>query len=93
MRTFGLVLLVGGIFGYIYSTDQLAKAPPLPEGIGWQRGLEHPAGKWDTIRYACAASGGAQCTSVICASSRARLKVGRSGCSGSCCGWCFCIMP
>jgi hypothetical protein len=58
MRTLGLLLLVGGIFGFIYAGDQLAKAPPLPEDVSWRQALEHPAGKWDTARYAGAAGAG-----------------------------------
>jgi hypothetical protein len=58
MRTLGLLLLVGGVFGFVYTGDQLAKAPPLPEDVGWRQALEYPAGKWDMARYGCAIGSG-----------------------------------
>ena len=57
MRTFGALLLAVGVFGFVYASDQLKTAPPLPEDLSWRQALDHPAGKWDTTRYACAASG------------------------------------
>jgi hypothetical protein len=58
MRTLGILLLAVGIFGFVYASDQLKVAPPLPEDLSWRQALDHPAGKWDTIRYACGASAG-----------------------------------
>jgi hypothetical protein len=58
MRTFGVVLITAGLFGFVYASDQRAKAPALPEELGWREALEHPAGKWDMFRYAGAAAGG-----------------------------------
>jgi hypothetical protein len=55
MRTLGALLIAVGIFGFVYASDQHAKAPPLPEDIGWREGLRQPAGQWDTLRYAGAA--------------------------------------
>lgn len=56
MRNFGFMLMLLGIAGAIYCTSQLGQAPPLPENLGLMESLEHPAGKWQTGQYACAAA-------------------------------------
>ena len=58
MRSFGALLITAGLFGFIYASDQRAKAPALPEDIGWREALRQPAGQWDMLRYAGAAAGG-----------------------------------
>jgi hypothetical protein len=58
MRSLGVLLITIGLFGFVYATDQRAKAPPLPEDLSWRQALDEPAGKWDTLRYAAAASAG-----------------------------------
>jgi hypothetical protein len=58
MRSLGLVLLVGGIFGFVYSGDELKKHDPVPEGLSMSQSLEYPAGRWEIGRYACAAGAG-----------------------------------
>lgn len=58
MRSFGLVLLVGGIFGFIYSGDALRKHGSVPEGVSMSQSLEYAAGRWEVARFACAAGAG-----------------------------------
>jgi hypothetical protein len=57
MRTIGILLLAGGIGGFVYCGDQAKRFDPVPEGIGLMRSLEYPAGRWETGRYACAFGG------------------------------------
>ncbi len=58
MRSFGIVLLVSGILGFVYCGDQLRRFDPVPEETSWRRGLDYPAGRWEAGRYACALGGG-----------------------------------
>jgi hypothetical protein len=58
MRSFGILLITAGLFGFVYASDQRTKAPALPEEIGWREALDQPAGQWDTLRWVAAASGG-----------------------------------
>jgi hypothetical protein len=58
LRSLGALLVAIGLFGFIYSSDQLGKAPPLPEDMSWRQALDEPAGMWETARYACALAGG-----------------------------------
>lgn len=59
MRTLGAVLIAVGLFGSIYASDQLAKAPPLSsQALGWREAFDEPAGRWQTARYACVLAGG-----------------------------------
>ena len=60
MRTFGLLLVVFGIVGFIYCGDQLAKAPPIPESeiaLTAMETMRYPAGRYEAGRYASAALG------------------------------------
>jgi len=54
MRNFGGILLLLGVMGFFYSTAQLGKAEPLPEGLSVSDGLREPAGRWELARYGCA---------------------------------------
>ena len=58
MRSLGLVLLVGGIFGFVYSGDELKRHDPVPEGASLSRSLEYQAGRWEIARFACGAGAG-----------------------------------
>jgi hypothetical protein len=59
MRTFGLLLLVGGIFGFIYFGGQLSNVEPLPagEGLTVTEMLHTPAGRLEGARDTCAFAG------------------------------------
>jgi len=58
MRNFGGILMLVGIFGFIYCGAQLEKYPPVPEGMTVSDGIKYEAGKWDVARYACAGVAG-----------------------------------
>jgi len=57
MRTLGLLLLAGGVLGFVYSSEQLGKLPPVPEGLSLQSSFDYPAGKWEVAKYAAAGAG------------------------------------
>jgi hypothetical protein len=59
MRTFGLLLLVLGIVGFFYFSDQLTRVEPVPEGQGLSatESLRYPAGKLEVGRYGSVAAG------------------------------------
>ena len=54
VRNFGILLLLSGILGFFYCGDQVQRFGPVPEGMGLMQSFEHPAGRWETARYACA---------------------------------------
>ena len=58
MRSFGGLLLVAGIAGFLYCNSQLAGLEPLPEGISVSRSLEYPAGRYEAGRWALACVAG-----------------------------------
>ena len=58
MRNFGGILLLLGIFGFVYCASQVDKYDPVPAGKSISEALDYPAGKWDVGRYACAAGAG-----------------------------------
>jgi hypothetical protein len=58
MRSLGLVLLLGGVFGFVYSGDELKKHGPLPEGLSLSQSLEYPGGRWEVARFACGVGAG-----------------------------------
>jgi hypothetical protein len=58
MRNFGAILLVLGIGGFFYCSSRLSEVQPLPPDLSVSEGLQHPAGRWDMGRYACAAAAG-----------------------------------
>jgi hypothetical protein len=58
MRNFGGVLVLLGIFGFVYCGTQIEKYEPVPAGKSVSEALEYPAGKWDVGRYACAGLAG-----------------------------------
>jgi hypothetical protein len=58
MRNFGAILLILGIGGFLYCSNQLSNLPPLASGLSVGDSLQQPAGRWDMARYACAAGAG-----------------------------------
>lgn len=58
MRNFGAIVLVLGIFGFVYAGSQIEKYDPVPAGKSVDESLEYPAGKWEIARYGCAAAAG-----------------------------------
>lgn len=58
MRNFGILALVLGIFGFIYTGDQLTGLEPVPEGLTALESLEYPRARWETARYGAAALAG-----------------------------------
>ena len=56
MRNFGVVLLIGGLLGFYYCSQQASKAGTVPEGKSISESLEYDAGKWEVGRYACGAA-------------------------------------
>jgi hypothetical protein len=58
MRNFGGILLLLGILGFFYASARLSDLAPAPEGLSVGQALEYPAGRWEVVRYACAAAGG-----------------------------------
>lgn len=57
MRTFGLVLLVIGIVGGLYCSDQMSKSEPVPPGLSVSESLRYASGRFEVGEYACAAAG------------------------------------
>lgn len=58
MRNFGAIMLLAGILGFFYASQQLEKYEPVPAGVSISEGLNRPAGRWDLARYACAGVAG-----------------------------------
>lgn len=58
MRNFGGILMLLGIFGFVYCSSQMDKYEPVPQGKSISEALDYSAGKWDVGRYACAAAAG-----------------------------------
>ncbi len=58
MRNFGGILLLLGILGFFYASQQLEKQDAIPSGVSVSESLERPAGRWEVARYACAGAAG-----------------------------------
>lgn len=58
MRNFGAIMLLLGILGFLYASQQLEKHEPVPAGVSVSEGIENPAGRWELARYACAGVAG-----------------------------------
>lgn len=56
MRTFGLLLLVGGIAGALYCSDQIAHLEPVPPGLSISASLQYSAGRFEVAEYVGAAA-------------------------------------
>jgi hypothetical protein len=57
VRTFGLVLLVVGIVGGLYCSDQMSKSEPVPPGLSVSESLRYASGRYEVGEYGCAAAG------------------------------------
>jgi hypothetical protein len=51
MRKLGLVVLVGGLFGFFYASSQMAGLQPLPPDVAIGDYMQYEAGKWELARY------------------------------------------
>jgi hypothetical protein len=58
MRRSGLILLLVGIFGFLYATQKTEGLDPVPDGLSIRESLQYPAGRWEVGRYAVAAVAG-----------------------------------
>jgi hypothetical protein len=58
MRSFGGLLLIAGIAGFLYCGSQLASLEPVPEGVSVSRSFEYPAGRYEIGRWAAACAAG-----------------------------------
>jgi hypothetical protein len=54
MRNFGWILLLVGVVGFFYCSQELDNWDPVPEGKSISESLEYPAGKWEVARYGAA---------------------------------------
>ena len=54
MRNFGLLMIIAGVVGFLYCSNELGRVDPVPEGLSISRSWEHPAGKLEIGRYAAA---------------------------------------
>ncbi len=57
MVKFAATLLVVGIVGFWYCSQEQKKHDPVPPGLSISQAWEYPAGKWETGAYACAGLG------------------------------------
>jgi hypothetical protein len=55
MRNFGFVLLLAGVAGVWYCSQQVSRFEPLREGLSVEESLETDRGKWEAGRYGSAA--------------------------------------
>ena len=51
MRSFGLILLFGGILAFLYCTSRLSELSPVPAEVSLGDYLRYEAGKWELGRY------------------------------------------
>jgi hypothetical protein len=58
MRSFGALLLLLGVFGFLYATDRVAQSPEVNPGATVTETLREEKGRWEAIRYVAAAAGG-----------------------------------
>lgn len=54
MRNFGAILLLLGVLGFFYASNQVEKNGPVPEGKTVSESLEYSSGRWEMARYGCA---------------------------------------
>jgi hypothetical protein len=54
MRSFGAVLFLAGAVGFLVASQRLDEAGPVPARLGVEETLEHPAGRYDLMRYGAA---------------------------------------
>jgi hypothetical protein len=54
MRTLGMAMLVGGLFGFFYCSSRLAGLEPVPASVAVGEYLQYEAGRWELGRYGAA---------------------------------------
>jgi hypothetical protein len=52
MRNFGLILLLGGVAGFLYCSAQLSGLDPLPADVAFSDYLRNAAGRFELGRFA-----------------------------------------
>jgi hypothetical protein len=57
MRKIGIVLLAGGVMGFLYCSSQLGGLQPVPPGVELGDYMRYEAGKLELARYAAAIVG------------------------------------
>ena len=57
MRSFGALMVVLGIVGFLYCSSKAQTAGTVPEGKTISESLEYDAGRYEMGRYVCAAMG------------------------------------
>ena len=58
MRNFGGIMLLLGILGFFYASQQVEEHEPAPPGTSVSEELDRPAGRWEVARYVCAGVAG-----------------------------------
>jgi hypothetical protein len=58
VRNFGGILIVAGIVGFLYCSNELGKAEAVPEGLSVSQSFRYPAGKLEVGRYGALAVAG-----------------------------------
>jgi hypothetical protein len=58
VRNFGGILMLLGVLGFFYSSSQVYKYDPIPDGLSVSDALKQPAGPWEVGRYVCAGAAG-----------------------------------
>ncbi len=57
MRTFGAVLVVLGIVGFIFASDQIEKLGPPAYELELSQYLRHPTGRMELLKFGSAVTG------------------------------------
>jgi hypothetical protein len=58
MRKYAMIALLGGILGFLYTSAKLSEAEAMPPDVRLTEYTRYEAGRWELLRYACAAVGG-----------------------------------
>jgi hypothetical protein len=58
MRRNAMIALLAGIIGFFYASAKLRDAEAMPPDIPLSEYTRYEAGRWELLRYACAAVGG-----------------------------------
>jgi hypothetical protein len=58
MRSFGGIMLLLGILGFLYASGKVDEHEPVPPGLSISEALDYPAGRWEMARYGAAGVAG-----------------------------------
>jgi len=58
MRRNAMIALLAGVIGFFYASARLSDAEAMPPNIPLSEYTRYEAGRWELLRYACAAVGG-----------------------------------